>query len=315
MASPASTIAPAPRRAATIALPRPQFLSMVRGEALKLSRMRLTWVSLLVFTGFAALPLLLSLLAPRVLTSVEDAPAAAQLRVLLNELGVYASILRFVAVPIVIIVTARILGEEYGHGTIRVILARGVGRFQFLGVKLAMCSLVALALVFWGTVLAAVFQLLSLELVVGNFNLLRAINGDYWHAIGIEVLVLAIALEVAVLLVTAVTVLSRSLAVGMSAGLVWFLFDNLFGLIFFALAATVTRSTGWLLATGDLLGLNLNAMASALLPNNIVVPQLPFFGTPMVPVSGGHTLLVTAIYSAAFVVVSVALIVHRDVQE
>lgn len=310
--SPTTTRASAPAAAVTA---RPSFLGMVRGEAHKLSRMWLLWACLLVLSGFLFLPLLITIAAPGRITSVANAPAAEQLHLLYRELGTDAFILRFFSAPVVIILTARLLGMEYSSGTIRLILSRGAGRLQFLGVKLLVSAVVALVVAIWGILLTGIFEVLGLLVANHNLNILQAINSDYWRAVGSEALVLVLTLEAMMLMATAVTVLSRSMAFGLSAGLAWFLVDNLIGTVFFFIAFDLTQSQGWLLATGDMLSPNLNAMSTLLLPTSAAAASVKALSTPLTPVTTGHTFLILGIYAAIFLVVSVALILRRDVKE
>lgn len=305
----------APTRATAIPARRPSFFGMVRGEFLKLSRMWLVWASLLVLGGFLFLPLLITLVSPGRIAAYANAPAAAQLHLLYSELGTDAFILRFFSAPVVIILTARLLGMEYSGGTIRLILARGAGRLQFLSVKLLVSAVVALGVALWGVLLTGIFEVLGLLIADHNLNVLKAMNGDYWHAVGTEVLVLVLMLEAMMLMAMTVTIISRSMAFGLSAGLAWFFIDNLAGTIFFIIAYSLTKSNGWLLATGDMLSPNLNAMANLLLPASASGASVKFLSTPITPVTTGHTFLILGIYAAIFLVTSVVLIVRRDVKE
>lgn len=311
----ATSIGVAPTRASSALPARPSFWSMLGGEVLKLRRMWLLWISLLVLSGFIFLPTLISIAAPGRISDVANAPAAEQLHLLYRELGVDAFILRFFSSAVVLILTARLVGMEYSGGTIRIVLSRGVGRLQLLGVKWTISALLAFAVAVWGVLLTAVFEVFAILVVNHNLGILQSNTPDFWRAAGIEALVLVITLEVMVLLATAVTVLSRSVAFGLSAGLAWFFVDNMFATIFFILAYRLTNSDGWLVATGDLLGANLNAMANLLLPKSAAAASMTFLSTPLTPVTSGHTFLITAIYAVIFVAVSVALVVRRDVKE
>ena len=71
----------------------------------------------------------------------------------------------------------------------------------------------------------------------------------------------------------------------------------------------------WLLVTGDLLGPNLNVMPRALLSAQAPGSATRVLEGPLVPVDGGHTLLVSAIYAAIFLAVAVVLTWRREVKE
>lgn len=297
--------------------PRPHVITMLGGEVLKLRRMWLVWVCLVAYSAVIALPLVIALGSRGAIANshIATAPAAAQLLVLYHVLGTLGFLLRFFGAPIVLLVTTRLIGMEYSSGTIRLILARGVGRVPLLALKVAVSLGVALAVVVWGIVLAVVATDLALLLIFGNLSMLSAATPDFWRAAGDEAIVLVLSFVVMVLLATALTVLSRSLAFGLAAAFAWYFVDNLIGTVFFTLGYLVTKSDGWLLATGDLLGPNLNSLANTLLPPSATAAQVAFLGTPLTPVTSGHSLLVVTIYVVIFVAVSVALIARRDVQE
>ena len=77
----------------------------------------------------------------------------------------------------------------------------------------------------------------------------------------------------------------------------------------------LTKSDFWRLISGDFLGLNLNAMAGAMLPPRAALATSITFQEPLVPVTGGHTLLVVGIFAAVFAAVSIILTARRDVKE
>ena len=119
---------------------------------------------------------------------------------------------------------------------------------------------------------------------------------------------------VTILMATAVTVVGRSLAIGVTVAMVWYPVEN-FSIILLILANNLTNSNFWTLLSGDFLGLNLNAMPVAILPMRAVPATNFSFTTPLVPVDGGHTLLVTAIFAVIFATVAIVLTARRDVKE
>ena len=287
---------------------RPRFVGIVWGELFKISRQRLTWFLTLVLAGIICLPYLTS---GSLRENIQQAPVEA----LYLRMGSAFYVLRVFSGIFLVLLTARLIGMEYSGGTIRVLLARGVGRIQLLGAKLLTLSLVALAIFMVGSLLNVVLTLLSLQVVVGNLDSLKSLQGTFWADTALYGLTVLISMGVTILMAAAATVVARSLAGGLSVGLAWFPADNI-GLIFFFLAFRLTGSTFWTLATGDLLGPNLNVMAGWLLPARAGAARaFSAFNGPLVPVDGGHTLLVTAIYAVAFVVVAFGLTGWRDVSE
>jgi ABC-2 type transport system permease protein len=290
---------------------RPSFVGIVRGEFLKVGRQWTTWIMLVLLAGIMGLPMLLDLARPR----LKDELALNPLAGLYQTMGTDLLVFRVFSGAVLIVLTARLIGMEYSGGTIRILLSRGVGRLQLLSAKLLTLALIGLAILVAGMLFDALLAVIVLQLISGNLNALQALNAGFWQDTWLYIQTIMLSMGDAILLATAVTVLTRSLAAGLSVALVWFPADNI-GTIFFYLAYRLTSSTFWLLITGDLLGPNLNAMAGLVLPARAT--QASFgraFATPLVPVTAGHTLLVTGIYAAIFLAVSVILTARRDVTQ
>src|SRR5262249_37560536 len=120
---------------------RPSFWGMLRGEIFKVSRQRATWAMAAVLLAILVFPyfVLITLQNPNLRTQAQQAP----LQFLYSLMGNNLLVLRVFSGPFLIIVTARLIGMEYSGGTIRVLLARGVGRLQLIAVKLLTAGLVA----------------------------------------------------------------------------------------------------------------------------------------------------------------------------
>ena len=113
---------------------------------------------------------------------------------------------------------------------------------------------------------------------------------------------------------TAVTVIGRSLAFGTTIAILWYPAENI-SAIFLLLGYMLTKNDFWRLISGDFLGMNLNAMPGAMLPPRAALASSITFQTPLVPVTGGHTLLVVAIFAVVFAAISIILTAKRDVKE
>jgi ABC-2 type transport system permease protein len=290
---------------------RPSFVGIIRGEFLKVGRQWTTWIMLVLLAGIMALPMLLDLARPRLADELAQDPLTAFYQTMGSDLLVF----RVFAGAVLIVLTARLIGMEYSGGTIRILLSRGVGRLQLLSAKLLTLALIGLALLVAGLLFDGVLAVIVLQLITGNLTALHALNVGFWQDTWLYIETIMLSMGDAILLATAVTVLTRSLAAGLSVALVWFPADNI-GTIFFYLAYRLTNSTFWLLITGDLLGPNLNAMASLVLPTRAT--QASFgraFATPLVPVTAGHTLLVAGVYAAIFLATAVILTARRDVTQ
>jgi ABC-type transport system involved in multi-copper enzyme maturation permease subunit len=213
-----------------------------------------------------------------------------------------------------IIVTARLIGMEYSGGTIRVILSRGVGRLQLLFGKLTALAIIALGVVVVTVLLDLLLAVLLLLLSVGNLDLFKSATSAFWSDSGTYLLLALVSIGVTILMATAVTVVGRSLAFGVSVAMLWYPAENI-SVLFLFLGFRLTNSDFWRLISGDFLGLNLNAMPAAILPTRAALASTINFTTPLVPVDGGHTLLVTAIFAIVFAAIAIVLTARRDVKE
>ncbi|HEU5437915.1 MAG TPA: ABC transporter permease [Ktedonobacterales bacterium] len=298
-----------PVSAAVARTSRPRFGGILRGELLKISRQRATWLMLIALAGLLTLPFLVSLTAEGFKDGLQHAPVFELYRTMGRNLWA----LRVFAGPVLVILTARLIGMEYSGGTIRVLLARGVGRLGLLGAKLLAIAVWALGILLGGLLLDLLLTLVTIRIAAGSFDALKALNAGFWQDTWLYIVTIVISMAVTILMAAAVTVLTRSLAAGLAIGLSFFAADNI-GLIFFYLASQLTGSNFWTVATGDLLGPNLNVMAQALLPGRAAAATFTF-NAPLVPLTGGHTLLVTAIWTAGFIATAVLLTWKRDVTE
>jgi ABC-2 type transport system permease protein len=286
----------------------PDILGLVRGELLKVSRQWLTWIMLVLLVGGTIFSHLLTFSIPNTKANISQAP----LHFLYNEMGVSLSILRIFGGIFIIIMTAYLIGIEYQYGTIRIILARGVGRLQLLFAQLLTLVLITLALV-GGLILLNVLMIcLIMTMISGNLQALNAITPEFWSNTGLYLLAVLISMLTSILMAAAMSAIGRSLSFGMSAALAWFPVDNM-GMLFMLLAARLTHNDFWNQITTYFLGPNLNVMPEVLLPaqlkaNSIGIP-------PLAPVDGPHTLWLTLAYAVVFATVAVVLTWKRDVKE
>jgi ABC-2 type transport system permease protein len=286
----------------------PGFFGIVRGELLKVSRQWLTWIMLALLAGGTIFTHMLEFSIPNARMNLSRAP----LHFLYNEMEISLSILRIFGGIFLIIMAAYLIGMEYQYGTVRILLARGVGRLQLLFAKLATLGIIMLLLVIGFLLLNGLMVCLDVSLIGGNLQALNAITPEFWSNTGLYLLTVLISMGVSILMATAMSAIGRSLAIGMSASLAWFPVDNL-GMLFIYLAARLTHNDFWSNITAYLLGPNLNVMPSVILPlqlkaNSIGIP-------PLVAVNGTHTLLVTLVYGLIFAAVAIVLTWKRDVKE
>ena len=277
---------------------QPSFSGLVRGELFKIKNQKTTWV-------MAVLVLLLIILPYSITYLSLDPSIFLQPRIFDYFCSQMAGLVRAGTGFFLLILTARVIGLEYQLGTVRVLLARGVGRLQLLLSKLAALGLVAFLLLLGCLVVNAV-MLCGVLAWHGSLNLLTE-TGSHLALYTLTILLSAV---VSILLATAFTVLSRSLAFGLSAAIAFFPLDN-FGGLLLPLGYKLTHAVFWQEITAYLLGPNLNQMAASLTKQ----PGLGFGFGPAVVVDGTHTLLVALVYALLFAAVAVVLVIKKDVHE
>ena len=197
------------------------------------------------------------------------------------------------------ILTASVIGTEYGWGTVRVVLAVGTRRWHYLSGKLALLSLVVLGSLVLVVPLTIVSSLIAANLTgtveFGFFNI--GFLGDVLADIGRSWL----AMWPYIALAAAFTVLSRSSAAGIALAIGYYFLE--------ALIITQLLTFDWFLTVPDyLLGRNITAWMVGM--NNsqgaLTSGQLP---------SQLHAALVLLVYVLVFGGLSFWLFQRRDITE
>jgi ABC-type transport system involved in multi-copper enzyme maturation permease subunit len=304
---------------------RPTFLGVLRGEFFKLLRQRLNWWMVLGVTVITLVPYLVAVLSqnnPRTREALLNPPQLGPWYVMTLTLA-----LQRVLVGIFLLTaTARMVGLDFQQGTIRVLLARGVGRLQLLGAKLCVMALVGLGLFAWGIVLNIIGALVLFRAIVGNLDPITALTPTYWVGARIDVLTVLVSIGVSILLAAAVTIVTRSLAYGLAGALGWFAADNIV-VPLLSVVNNLTNSDFWLKVTAYLLGPELNVMPSVVVPALTITGTVhghfvsrltpaPHLGiTPLVSYDGRHALMVALVYGVVFAASAVLVMWRRDVLE
>lgn len=287
---------------------QPSFFGLVRGELFKIKRQLTTWIMLILALGAICLPYLFMFLE----SDIKDVINAPGSDYFYSRVAAGLALLRIFGGFFVLILTARALGQEYQLGTIRVILARGVGRVQLLLAKLTAIVIWTVYFLLIGLALNALLTVIQVQVVTGNLNAITGASATVWRDMGVYLLTVLISLGVTILMSAAVTVLVRSFAVGLSTSIAWFPVDNILGIIL-VIAYALTRNDFWRNVSAYLLGPNLNVMAGEVAH---VQREAWMFGQgPQVPVDGNHTLAVAGVYAAVFLFVALFFTWKRDVKE
>jgi ABC-type transport system involved in multi-copper enzyme maturation permease subunit len=309
----------------------PTFLGVLRGELFKLSRQRLNWwlaLGALVCTvGVYVAALLYNATSNAHHLSMQDALRNPPQAFLWNLMGIALGLQRVMVGIFLLIATARMVGLDFQQGTIRILLARGVGRLQVLGAKPLAVALAGLALLACGIVLNLLGALLAVRVIDGSLDAFKVLTHAYWTDAGIFVLTVLVSMGVSILLAAAVTIVTRSLAFGLAGALGWFAVDNVVLPVVLILAYNLTGSAFWEKLGTYLLGPELNLMPEVVVPmltisgilhGHIVSRPTPAFGLGTVPpitYDGRHALMVALVYGLIFAVVAVLTLRRRDVLE
>jgi ABC-2 type transport system permease protein len=292
---------------------RPSFFGLVRGEFFKVMRLWTTWILLVMLVGVIVLPYIIETLRPRLQADITSAP----LTFFYDQLGIGLSVVRVFTGFFLLIITARLIGQEYQLGTIRVLLSRGVGRLQLLFAKLLTMAIIGVILLIVGIALNYLLTLLLVVGVSGNLNAYSALTSQFWSDAGLYVLYVLLNMGVTILLAAAAAVLGRASVFGISAALAFFPLDNI-GIVIMLLAYRVTQNDFWLNITAYFLGPNLNQMPQVLTNNRALsIGAGPLYegGTHGIQVDGTHTLVVAVVYAVIFAAAALWLTWKRDVQE
>lgn len=297
------------------------FLGLLRGELRKIIHMRITWVMTAIITIFA-IGLQILLLGGNNRAQLQRDPLSFFYLVMEGDL----SFLRVFSGIFLLVLAAHSVGLEYQHGTIRILLGRGVGRLQLLAAKVAALALLGLALLAIELLTELVFASLAITILANGRHPWSVLNGEFWVDVRYYMLYLLINAAASLLLGVAASVLGRSLAFGLSVGLSWFAVDNLV-LIPLSLLYQLTHNDLWRNISGLSLGLILNRLPDYIAPPYHLIVQGPdgpvtiarpvegFGIMPLIHLDSARALITVAAYALIFATVAIVLTRRRDVLE
>jgi ABC-2 type transport system permease protein len=283
------------------------FSGMVRGELLKITWLRSTWIMLALTVVFTALFTLLNIAYSNVQPLLANDPVLyAYQYELTQNLLIFRALSGFFA----LVVTAFSFGLEYQQGTIRVLLGRGAGRLNFLFSKIVALFLLSVLVQLGGLLFNALLVAIVTTSVTGSFSAFGMIVSHTLGTFALYSLYMIFNMWVSILLAAAVTVLGRSLAFGLSIALLWFPLDNIAVTLLTVLLNRFFPTDVALKAGNALLGPDLNSLPKVLFPQDINSQLfVPFISI------GGWTFAVILAYALVFLVGAALLMHNRDVQQ
>lgn len=301
---------------------RPSFIGLTRGELFKMWNQWTTRIMLGLVLLFTFAPYVLILTS----SNFKDTISSNPVNTTYNLLEVAMTIFRVFGGVALLVITARAIGLEYQQGTIRILLARGVGRVQLLSAKLTAVAIVALGMIVGSVILNTILLVFDYSVVYGQGSAFSTLTSDFWAHIWAYATTVLISMVATILLAACVTVIGRSLSFGLTAAMSWFPADNFAVLVLF-LVGRLTKSDFWDKLPAYFLGPILNQLPSAYVPSLLItVTQGPITAkvpvpantvglTPFVVYDSTHALVITAIYCVVFAAVTFYLTWRRDVLE
>jgi ABC-2 type transport system permease protein len=195
-------------------------LNLMRWEWFKLRKRRMPWVILALFLAYPQLGVWVSYLSYRTQPDGETYASFTLPQSLLGAANVACS---FLGIPLIIIFTASVIGTEYQWGTIRPVLAKGTGRWQYLTSKVLLLWLLVAGAVLIIMALTAVSSLIAGALAGGAPE--GASASASWVDVPIAFGKASFVLLPYMALATLFTVLTTSWAIGMAISLGYYLVE------------------------------------------------------------------------------------------
>ncbi|HZC06097.1 MAG TPA: ABC transporter permease subunit [Ktedonobacterales bacterium] len=226
-----------------------------------------------------------------------------------GALGVGGGFISYAGVLLFVVLVGALIGSEYSYSTLRLSLARGMGRGRLLAAQIVALALLALALAGLALVLSALVGLLggALSLPSG-----AALSVTLVGEIGVYWLALAFNLFAYALISVWVGTISRSVAGAIAGPLVFIVVEVVATNLLMAFA-TIRTGGQMLIAIGRLPEYLLGVNTSALITWAGDGPYQ--FTSPAASVGVGHALIVSLVYCALFIGISYLALRNRDILE
>lgn len=195
------------------------------------------------------------------------------------------------ALPFLLALASALVAMEYGHGTVRVLLARGAGRTRLLLAKLLALEVLGIGLLIaYGAIAVVEFGLAALVWRVGP----AAVAASSWTNLGLALGTTTIAMTVAIVVGATAGVIGRSVAAGLILGYGFFVADSI-------VLPVLTR------------GVSANVSLGVELVKLLVALRLPdLAGTGA---DAPQAMAVVAVWLAALLALAHRLLERRDVLE
>lgn len=218
----------------------------------------------------------------------------------------------FMGLVLLVILAGSIVGGEYGSGTIRLSLARGVGRGQLIAAQVVALAILALITVGVAMAFGIILGMTVGPAVGGNLPAFPAGEAlellGYWAALAFQIFTYAL---IALFMGT----LARSTAAAIAVPLGFFIFESLVGGILTALSYGIGGSFGDFLKHIPDWFLNNNV---GTLSTNVSQSPVDFgvsTSANAAQLSTGHALVVSLAYCVVLIGLSYLILRRRDVTD
>jgi ABC-2 type transport system permease protein len=303
--------------AAAPATLKPDFLGMVRGELLKIARQRTIGAMAATIGGAMFLfELLLAVTIARIGTGPRSIspPYTITFSGLSDARGFSGIFITIVAVIVI--------AQEYQQGTIRVLLARGVGRLQLLGAKLLAIMIVGVITYVVSLAITAIAVLLDFSLA-GHTDYLSRTYDYFWPDVSVYALTVLASVVVTALIAATLAVIGRSMAFGLGVGLPFFVaLDYVLAPILVGIS-NATQNDLWASIVRFFPGVNLVALPYLIIPNRgfnteilrtlTDIPSRLVTGSSPAATTTTMAVVVLIAYAAGCLALSAWLVKSRDV--
>lgn len=141
-----------------------------------------------------------------------------------SSINLNEGMLPFIVIPVMVL-AASVVGLEYGLGTLRAALTRGVGRWQFLTGKLVMLILVCIGGLAVMSVLTGISSIAAGIIPPAEEGSLLSTEAEGWRDAGVQAAKMVYALVPYVALAAFLAVVTRSTAQGISLSLGYYIIE------------------------------------------------------------------------------------------
>lgn len=229
-----------------------------------------------------------------------------------NVLSVAGGYTAFMGLILLVILAGSIVGGEYGTGTVRLSLTRGVGRGQLIAAQVAAIAILALLTMGVTLALGAIFGATLGPAIGGKVPAFPAGGAleilGYWGLLSFQIFAYA-------LIGLFMGTLARSTAAAIAVPLGFYMFENIVGNILVALGSLMSTDFGHFLGHVPEWFLGNNV---ATLSTNVAQSPLDLgvsTSALQVKVSNEHALIVSLLYCVVLIGLSYLILRGRDVTD